>query len=61
MKQKNEMAPMSAQERKEDIDMLMSLEMQDSIIGGACEKQCQTCKSGCSNNTKNVVVVKALE
>ena len=44
MKQ-NELAPMSAQERKEDIDMLMDSEMMDATVGGLCNCQCLVCNT----------------
>ncbi|MDR2126859.1 MAG: hypothetical protein LBP63_08530 [Prevotellaceae bacterium] len=56
MKQNNELVPMSAQERKEDIDILMDSEMMDAITGGdcsSCSQQCQTCKEACSNDKKS--------
>ncbi|MDR2126861.1 MAG: hypothetical protein LBP63_08540 [Prevotellaceae bacterium] len=56
MKQKNELLPMSAQERKEDIDMLMNSEMMDATIGSSgctsgCPEGCQiNCNRTCSSN-----------
>jgi hypothetical protein len=52
MKKENQLAPMSAQERKEDIEMLMNSEMMDATVGGGCSS-CNggclsTCLSGCS-------------
>ncbi|MDR1553178.1 MAG: hypothetical protein LBS69_06930 [Prevotellaceae bacterium] len=43
MKQNNELMPMSAQERKEDIDMLMDSEMMDAVVGGFCNNTCIIC------------------
>lgn len=49
MKPNQELVPMSAQERKEDIDMLMDSEMMDSTVGGSCTSctlLCITCIFG---------------
>ncbi|MDR2126860.1 MAG: hypothetical protein LBP63_08535 [Prevotellaceae bacterium] len=50
MKQNNELMPVSAQERKEDIDILMDSEMMDATIGGKCDAQCEKCSSSCKKS-----------
>jgi hypothetical protein len=61
MKQNNELAPMSVQERKEDIDMLMKSEMMDATIGGKCDSCSSSCadpcKKGCAKDNRNTTVI----